>query len=438
MTARQVELWLRQEVVGRLFNRAAPVLWALAYVWRRLLRRTTFVAITGSLGKTTAKECVAAALAARFPTSRSRGNQNSGAWLALNVLRVRPWHRYAVLEVAAGVPGRMASAASLVRPDVAVVLSVARTHTSAYPSLAAHAAEKARLLEGLAAGGLAVLNADDEHVAAMRPPAGCAVTWFGAALTADVRGHAVVAAWPERLSVRAEADGGTVTARTQLVGGHWAPVVLAALAVARHAGVPWGVAADALRAVEPFAGRLQPVRLPGGATVLRDDYNAAVDTLDAALRVLADATGVRRILVVTDFSDFGKNRKHRLRHLAIRGAAAADVAVFVGERAAYGRRRAIEAGLSSGRVHDFPTIEAATGFLRGELRAGDLMLLKGRTTDHSTRIFHALLGPIRCWKPVCPRRILCDSCWELGAAHPAAAGAVLVPAPTDRAARGLT
>jgi len=73
VTSRQVELWLRQEVVGRLLNRAAPFVWALAYVWRRLLRRTTFVSITGSLGKTTAKECVAAALAARFPTFRSRG-----------------------------------------------------------------------------------------------------------------------------------------------------------------------------------------------------------------------------------------------------------------------------------------------------------------------------------------------------------------------------
>ena len=436
MTARQVELWIRQEVGGRLLSRTVTVVWVLAYVWRRLLRRTKFVAITGSLGKTTAKEYVAAGLATRFPTFRSRGNQNSGVWLAVNVLRVRPWHRYAVLEVAAGMPGRMVEAARLVRPDVAVVLSVARTHTTAYPSLAAHAAEKACLLGALPLGGLAVLNADDERVAAMRPPAGCAVTWIGTVATADVRAHAVGAAWPERLSLRAEADGQAVTTRTQLVGRHWTPVVLAALAVARHAGVPWDLAAAALSSVEPLPGRLQPVRLPGGATVLRDDYNAAVDTLDAALRVITDAAGARRILMVTDFSDFGKNRKHRVRHLAGMAAAAADVAVFVGERAAYGRRRAIEAGLSPAQVHEFPTIQAATGFLRGELRAGDLMLLKGRTTDHATRIFHALLGPIRCWKPNCRRRILCDGCWELGAPHPIALGAVVVSAPSVTARGG--
>jgi UDP-N-acetylmuramoyl-tripeptide--D-alanyl-D-alanine ligase len=436
MTAHRLGLWVRQEIVGRSLNRTSPVVWALAYVWRRLLRRTTFVAITGSLGKTMAKECVAASLAARFPTARSRGNQNSGAWLALNVLRVRPWHRYAVLEVAAGVPGRMAAAARLVRPDVAVVLSVARTHTTAYPSLAAHAAEKARLLDALPAGGLAVLNADDERVSAMRPPTGCTVAWFGTAATADVRARAVSAGWPERLTVWVEGDGQAVTVRTQLVGAHWTPVVLATLAVARHAGVAWAAVAEALRGVEPLPGRLQPVRLPGGATVLRDDYNAAVDTLDAALQVLAGAAATRRILMVSDFSDFGKNRKHRLRHLARAAAAGADVAVFVGERAAYGRRRAIEAGLSPEQVHEFPALEAATGFLRGALRAGDLLLLKGRTTDHATRAFHALLGPVRCWKPTCPRRILCDHCWELGAAPPTAWGAVLVPPPAGTAVRG--
>jgi UDP-N-acetylmuramoyl-tripeptide--D-alanyl-D-alanine ligase len=160
---------------------------------------------------------------------------------------------------------------------------------------------------------------------------------------------------------------------------------------------------------------MQPVRLPGGATVLRDDYSAAIDTLDAGLRVLERAAVTRRVLLVTDFSDFGKNRRHRLRHLARAAARSADMAVFVGESAAYLGRRAIEAGMAPERVHDFRTLEETARFLRAELGLGDLLLLKGRTTDHATRVFHALLGPIQCWKTTCRRRIPCDLCWELGA-----------------------
>ena len=199
-------------------------------------------------------------------------------------------------------------------------------------------------------------------------------------------------------------------------------MVLASLAVACHAGLTLRQAASALGQVPPVVGRMQPVRLPGGATVLRDDYNAPIDTLDAGLHILEGAAVARRVLLVTDFSDFGKNRKHRLRYLARAAARAADMAVFVGESAAYGGRQAVEAGMAPERVHDFHTLEETARFLRSELGRGDLMLLKGRTTDHVTRIFHALLGPIRCWKTTCRRRIPCDQCWELGAGPTAGDG----------------
>lgn len=276
MTLERLRLWVRQEVVSRLFVPARPVLCALAFVWRRLLFRTTFVAITGSLGKTTAKECVAACLAARFRTSSPRGNQNSDAQLALAVLRVRPWHRYAVLEIAAGRPGRMARRIPFVRPDISVVLCVARTHTIAYPSLEACAAEKAILVGALRPGGLALLNVDDARVTTMAVPPGCTVRRFGARANADVRGEAISPRWPERLLVRGTEGGETQVVRTQLVGAHWMPAVLAAVAIARHAGVPLGEAASALRRVAPVIGRLQPVALPTGGTVLRDDYNGTV------------------------------------------------------------------------------------------------------------------------------------------------------------------
>jgi UDP-N-acetylmuramoyl-tripeptide--D-alanyl-D-alanine ligase len=118
---------------------------------------------------------------------------------------------------------------------------------------------------------------------------------------------------------------------------------------------------------------------------------------------------------VSDFSDFGKNRIHRLRHLGRAAARSADLALFVGESAAYGRRRAIEAGMPAEQAREFRTLEEAARFLRAELGRGDLLLLKGRTTDHVTRVYHALIGTIECWKVACGRYTPCDRCWELGA-----------------------
>jgi UDP-N-acetylmuramyl pentapeptide synthase len=146
--------------------------------------------------------------------------------------------------------------------------------------------------------------------------------------------------------------------------------------------------------------------------VLRDDYNASVATLEAAARVLREAHATRRLWVVNDFSDSGTNRK-RLRRLADEAARASDVALFIGENADYGRRRAIDAGMSHVDVHAFDTLEAATRFLATALRTGDLMLLKGRTTDHAARVFLAQLGEIGCWKTYCRKTTLCDGCWEL-------------------------
>lgn len=424
MTLRRLGLWARETLFWRPVGASRllryPVA-AAALVWRRLLFRTTFIAITGSVGKTTAKECLAAALGSRFPTVRSRGNLNAGIGLFVSVLRARPWHRFAVLEVAGAEPGNMRWLAWVVRPDVAVVLNVLRTHTGAFASLEHHAEEKAGLLDAIRPGGLAVLNADDPRVATMARRARAEVLRFGTSPSLDVSADRVSARWPARLGFRVQAGSESHTVDTQLVGAQWLPSVLAAVATACRCGVPLREAAEAVRLVEPFPARLQPVRLPGGAVILRDDYNASIDTLDAACRVLEEASAGRRLFVVNDFSDSGTNRKTRLRYLADTAARCADVALFIGDGAAYGRRRAIDAGMRARDVHDCASLEAAARQLRTELRPDDLVLLKGRTSDHAARVFFAQLGEVGCWKVHCAKRTLCDDCWELDF-RPAPAG----------------
>jgi UDP-N-acetylmuramoyl-tripeptide--D-alanyl-D-alanine ligase len=163
--------------------------------------------------------------------------------------------------------------------------------------------------------------------------------------------------------------------------------------------------------------------------VLRDDYNASLDGLTAALAVLDATEARRRIVALTDASDAGGNRQARLKRLAPRLAAAAEVVVIIGESAAYGRRRIIEAGHSPATVYAFPSLQEAALFLRGELRAGDVALIKGRTSDHTARLLLAQLGPVACWRASCPKRTLCDHCWQLGLSQGEIARAVLEPPP---------
>jgi UDP-N-acetylmuramoyl-tripeptide--D-alanyl-D-alanine ligase len=410
----RLELRLREQA-GPILQGLRPALVAAAYVWRRMMFRTTFIGITGSLGKTTTKEALANVLSSQARTFRSFRSQNNTIAVALNILRVRPWHRYAVIEAAGAAPGMLKNTARILAPDVAVIINVLRTHTDAFPELEMHAAEKFELLRGLRAGGLAVLNADDPLVALMKPPDKARVKWFGTSDSADYRLSDARSTWPGRLQFKLSFADTTHFVSTQLVGVQWLGAAAAAATTSICLGIDPQVVADQISRTEPFSARLQPVQLPSGAIILRDDYNGSIDAIEPSLKVLAESGARRRVLVITDVSDFGTHRRHRLKYLGQRAAEVADAVVFVGQSAGYGARRATAAGMRPTEAHGFASLRQAAEFLRGDLRDGDFVLLKGRTTDHATRILFAQLGEISCWLDYCPKRMLCDTCWELGA-----------------------
>lgn len=423
------EFWVRQEVLGPVVRRAAPLIYWTAYLWRRLMFRTTFIGVTGSLGKTTTKELLAGILSTQWPTFRTYRNQNATGAVALNILRVRPWHRMAVLEVAAAAPNSMRRSARLLRPDAAIILNVLNTHSTEYASLEEHAAEKEELLRWVRPGGFAVLNVDDDLVNRMAAAHPCRIVTVGAARPGDYRATRIAARWPARLSFHLEHAGRAMPVQTQLVGGHWQPCVAASIALAHSLGADLAQVVRAAATTPPFPGRLQPVQVPSGAIILRDDYNASIDTIESSVRILENAAAQRRLLVITDLSDFGKNRKQRLKYLAGLSPRAVEALVLVGESGEYGRRRAIDQGLPPENVHAFADIQSGAEFLRRELRAGDLALLKGRTTDHAARIFFAQIGDVGCWKQYCPKRMLCDICWEMDITPEQMKRAVPVPPP---------
>jgi UDP-N-acetylmuramoyl-tripeptide--D-alanyl-D-alanine ligase len=382
----------------------------LAMVWRTVLRKTTFIAVTGSLGKTTSKDCLAAILAGVAPTNKTVGNDNGRRGLPRTILRVRPWHRYAVVEVGTDSPGKMIRSSLVLRPHVVVVLNVARTHTPAYRDLDHTAREKARLMRFMSRTGLVVLNAGDQRVRVMLPARGQRVMYFGTAPDSEVRAEDMVSQWPGRLEFTAIHGDESCRMRTQLVGKHWLDSALGAIAAAQALGVSLEKAARGLAGVLPYTARLSPWPLASGAVILRDDYNGSVDSFDRAVDVLRDARASRKILVISDCSDFRPKPRRRIYYYADVAREVADMVVFIGERCEQGVERAVRQGMSPENARGFHDFTDAAEFLKGELRAGDLTLVRGQAFHHLGRICHLLEGAIGCTRPHCDRRILCDDC----------------------------
>jgi UDP-N-acetylmuramoyl-tripeptide--D-alanyl-D-alanine ligase len=401
----------RRIVYEALLFAAWPALRCLAAFHRRVIvRRTRVVVVIGSFGKTTTARALVAALGTR-PLPRW---SNSYSRLARAVLGIRPGDRWAVLEVGIRTRGQMAVYARLVRPDVVVVTSIGSEHHRAVGPLEAIREEKAAMVRALSPGGLVIVNGDDPHARWIAGQTAARVVTCGFGADNDVQAVAAAITWPAgtRVSIRIGdrvEDGGV-----RLLGRHQVRAILAAVAVAHEAGVSPATALGVLGALVPTPGRLEPVALRGGATLLRDDFKSAEETIEAALDVLAEIPARRRIVVLGDVEEPLGSQARIYRRLGGRLAHVADRVVVVG-----GGFRAYAAGW---RATAFPRDglagagRAPSGAIRaldGTLEAGDVVLVKGRSTQRLERVALALSGrDVRCDIAECraPAVIRCADC----------------------------
>jgi UDP-N-acetylmuramoyl-tripeptide--D-alanyl-D-alanine ligase len=389
------------------------VLLLLAGVWRRLMFRTTFIAVSGSVGKTTAKDAIGLVLGKNFRTYKTVGSANHYTGLTKNLLSVRPWHRYAVIEIGLDRPGQMKWFAYTVKPDIAVWVNVARTHTRSFKTLETIAKEKSLLVESLRPGGVALLNCDNPFISAYKPPANIRAIRYGKSEGMEWRASKLSSKWPSSFSFEVESSKEQGKVSTMLIGTHWLPSVLPAVIAGHLAGLTLAQSAAALAQLSSMQLRMSPAATPRGATFLRDEWNGSVDTLTVALDVMRDAEAKRKIIVFSDVSDSTQRDPRRQRGMGQAVSEIADLAVFVGDNSRYGLKGALDAGMASDRVWAFYDIQGAAEFLQTELRDGDLVLLRGRTLDHMSRLYLAMLGEVNCWLPTCKKMIQCDHCPEL-------------------------
>lgn len=356
-----------------------------AHVVARLRAGLTVVGVTGSQGKTSTKDLLAAVLSGAGPTVATAGSLNNELGVPLTMLRADAATRFLVLELGARRIGHIAHLAGLAAPDIAVVLSVGQAHLGEFGSRGAIARAKGELVQGLAPGGTAVLNADDPRVVAMRSLTDGPVRTFGRAEHADVRVLGLTLDRLGRPSFTLRAGGASVPVALPHVGGHQAHNASAAAAAGLAAGVPLDAAATALATASLSKWRLEPRDLAGGATLLNDSFNAHPETTRAGLDALAAIEGRRRIAVLGEMRELGDASEAEHRAVGEYAAARADVVVAVGAAA-----RPIADGAGE-RAVALADNDAAVDWLRGHLAAGDVLLVKASRAARLDEVAAALI-----------------------------------------------
>ncbi|MBA2719683.1 MAG: UDP-N-acetylmuramoyl-tripeptide--D-alanyl-D-alanine ligase [Chloroflexi bacterium] len=346
---------------------------AVAAAWRARFDPLV-VGITGSIAKTSTKEAVAAVLSSAMPTLRNEGNLNNEIGLPLTVLRLRSEHRAAVLEMGMYIGGEIAELARIGRPEIGVVTAVQQVHLSRIGTIEAVERAKGELIEALPDDGVAILNADDQRVRAMASRTGARSMTYGFAADADVGAESVVSRGADGMTF--ELVAGTERRAVAIPGLGRLAVhnALAGAAVGLAAGLRLEEIGAALAHGWSAPHRGQLIRA-GGITVVDDSYNASPGSVAAALELLAGMPG-RRIAVLGEMRELGDEHEAGHRRTGEAAAAIVDRLVVVGAEAAGIADGARGAGLSAAATSMVPDRDGARDVLLGDLRPGDVVLVK--------------------------------------------------------------
>ncbi|MCB1774857.1 MAG: aminoacyl-tRNA hydrolase [Gammaproteobacteria bacterium] len=406
--------WRIRRAVGD--KRIDDLMIRLAERKRPLLGNTTFLAVVGSGGKTTAKDLLYGVLQETGTGSRSLASLNAFPEVAKMVLRTRRADRFCVVELSEDSPGSLERASRLVRPRVAVLTVIRDDHLAAFSSKDELLDEFKAFLADLPADGTAVLNADDASFGAFASVSNAPVLSYGTTADADIRATDVCADWPQRLAFTVHSGEQSARVETRLVGEHWVHAVLAAIAGGVAYGMPLDQAARGVGRIEAYEGRMQPVDNASGVDYVRDDFKAPMWTLPSCLALLENAsTKGRKIVVLGTLSDrgAGAGSTKKYRDIAAKLVSLTDIAIFVGPMAH--SALATKKAFPQKTVRTFSNIEDAAGFFQAEITPGDLVLFKGTNKqDHLSRIFLAQTGTVACWRNTCGIEHFCGDCGYLG------------------------
>jgi len=357
----------------------------LAAHWRQQFA-VPLVAVTGSNGKTTVKEMLAAVFGQQAPVLATRGNLNNDIGVPLTLFGLGREHQAAVIEMGANHAGEIAYLMQLARPSVSVLNNAGAAHLEGFGSLEGVARAKGEIIRHLQPQATAVINADDRFAAEWQAmvPEGCELLRFGLQQSADVSARFAASEFATRLQLNTPL--GNAECRLALPGEHNVMNALAATAAAIAAGVALPQIVEGLASLQGVAGRLQRRQRKDGLVVIDDSYNANPGSTRSAIDVLAAQSGIR-CLVLGDMGELGSG--------------AADLHAGIGR---YAREKKIDALFTLGELaahaseafgqnaEAYADAERLIARLSGFVEPGMTVLVKGSRLMHMERVADALLA----------------------------------------------
>ena len=349
------------------------------------------IAVCGSNGKTSTKELIASVLREAGPVLASEASFNNDIGVPLTLLRLAPEHRFAVVEAGTNHPGELAPLLDLIRPKLGVLTSIGREHLEFFHDLEGVAEEEGTIAEALPKDGCLIVNAQTPGLGSILVRSKAPVVTVGVDGRFDfAAGNVAVSEGGTRFRVccrRPELDGDY---SVQLLGRHHVANSLLALAVGAELGLNREEIARGLAACAPAKMRLQWDNV-GGAKVLNDAYNANADSMIAALRTLADLPAAgRRIAVLGNMGELGDQTAEAHTEVGRQAAGSRlDWLVAVGSNAGLTVGAAKQAGFRK-RTDSVADVDTAVALLAGELKTGDVVLLKASRSAKLERVLEGL------------------------------------------------
>jgi UDP-N-acetylmuramoyl-tripeptide--D-alanyl-D-alanine ligase len=353
------------------------------------------VAVTGSNGKTTTKEMVAAVLAQRWRTLKTEGNFNNRIGVPHTLFRLSARHQAAVIEMGVDAQGQTTRLCEIARPTIGLITNIGPDHLEFFGSMEGSAQAKAELLDLLPATGTAILNADDPYFDYLAARARCFVVSFGCSEKAGVRAVNVASDIRKgtafQLLLPGKAKPTPVTIKVH--GSHNVMNALAAAAVGAALNLPGAAIAQGLAKFRPAAMRSQVIS-HHGVQIINDCYNANPASMKAAIRLLAQWTPARqRIAVLGDMLELGQAAQQLHRELgqfvAEHELSSLIACGALGHEIAEGARRA---GMDAAAIMEVPDAGEAAERVRAMVRRGDVVLVKASRGMKMEQVVQGLTG----------------------------------------------
>ena len=346
---------------------------------RRRKYHTPLVALTGSNGKTTTKEMISACIETAFPILKTEGNLNNLVGLPLTLLNLTEKEKVVILEMGMNVPGEVRRLTEIAEPDVGLITNIEKVHLQGMGSLERIKEEKGELFRRMRKDGTILVNQNDPRVVDLaREFPGPKIT-YGVENPADVMARDVHLRGTEGTSFTLILGREEMEITLPLLGRHFVPNALSAIAVARHFGIEMKKIKETLDHFQPFSMRMEIIHLEGGKTLINDTYNANPKSMEMALETLTGVKGKgRAIAVLGDMLELGDFAVEAHQHLGEKiRKLSIDLLIALGEKAPVVVEWAIRHGFASEKTRIVESHSEAISILKQVTQDGDWILVKG-------------------------------------------------------------